>query len=68
MVVLNLVQNAHHAMPGGGQLQVRTRMDGEQAVLEVSDTGKGIPAEEIGRIFDPFFSRRADGEAVPGSV
>jgi signal transduction histidine kinase len=66
MVVLNLVQNAHHAMPGGGQLHVLTRIDGERAVLEVTDTGKGIPAEEIGRIFDPFFSRRADGEGGTG--
>jgi signal transduction histidine kinase len=66
MLVLNLVQNAHHAMPGGGQLHVRTRIDGERVVLEVSDTGKGIPAEEIGRIFDPFFSRRADGEGGTG--
>lgn len=66
MVVLNLVQNAHHAMPDGGQLRVRTRIDGERAVLEISDTGKGIPVDELVRIFDPFFSHRADGEGGTG--
>lgn len=66
MVILNLVQNAHHAMPGGGRLTVRTAVDGDRAVVEVADTGSGIPAGDLGRIFDPFFSRRADGEAGTG--
>lgn len=66
MVVLNLVQNAHHAMPQGGELRVRTGVDGERAFVEVRDTGQGIPADDLARIFDPFFSRRADGEAGTG--
>ena len=66
MLVLNLAQNAHHAMPQGGSLTVRTYGEGSSAVIEVRDTGKGISAERIERIFDPFFSHRADGEGGTG--
>jgi len=66
MLVLNLAQNAHHAMPGGGQLIVRTARDGQRALIEVSDSGKGILEADIERIFDPFFSHRADGEGGTG--
>ena len=66
MLVLNLVQNAHHAMPHGGELRVRTVAAGDQARIEVSDGGCGIPPEALGRIFDPFYSHRADGERGTG--
>jgi len=66
MVVLNLVQNAHHAMPDGGSLTVRTHAEGKSAVIEVRDTGLGIPSGMIEHIFDPFFSHRADGEGGTG--
>lgn len=66
MVVLNMVQNAFHAMPEGGALGVSTRIEGEQVVLTLRDTGLGIPLEFQDKIFDPFFSRRADGEAGTG--
>jgi PAS domain S-box-containing protein len=66
MLVLNLVQNAHHAMPMGGQLTVRTGTSDGRAIIEVIDGGCGIPDEAIGRIFDPFYSHRADGEAGTG--
>jgi signal transduction histidine kinase len=66
MVVLNLVQNAHHAMPDGGSLTVRTHAEGKSAVIEVRDTGPGIPSGMIDHIFDPFFSHRADGEGGTG--
>lgn len=66
MVVLNLAQNAHHAMPGGGRLQVRTRVEGDAAVIEVADDGRGIADGDRERIFDPFFSHRADGEGGTG--
>lgn len=66
MVVLNLAQNAHHAMPQGGCLTVRTLVDGDSALIEVRDTGQGISGELVERIFDPFFSHRADGEGGTG--
>ncbi|MCE1183913.1 MAG: ATP-binding protein [Rhodocyclales bacterium] len=66
MLVLNLVQNAHHAMPQGGTVTVRTRLAGDKAQIEIVDTGCGIPEDALARIFDPFFSRRADGEGGTG--
>lgn len=66
MVVLNMAQNAFHAMPEGGELRVSTRQQEDQVVLRIADTGHGIPSELLEKIFDPFFSRRADGEAGTG--
>lgn len=66
MLVLNLAQNAHHAMPSGGVLEVRTMALGEKACVEIVDRGCGIPEEAMSRIFDPFYSRRADGEGGTG--
>ena len=66
MVVLNLAQNAHHAMPGGGRLEVRTRVERGNAIIEVVDDGRGIADSDRERIFDPFFSHRADGEGGTG--
>jgi len=60
MIVLNLLQNAFHAMPEGGRLQVRI-LDCEEGIrLEVEDSGIGMTPETMQHIFDPFFSRRAD--------
>ena len=66
MLVLNLVQNAHHAMPEGGLVIVRTHGDGDRVQIEVIDHGSGIPEDVLSRIFDPFYSRRADGERGTG--
>lgn len=66
MLVLNLVQNGHHAMPKGGSMRIRTRSDGDKALIEVEDGGCGIPEDIRSRIFDPFFSKRADGEGGTG--
>jgi PAS domain S-box-containing protein len=65
MLVLNLVQNALHAMPRGGRLTVKGWREEGWILLQVADTGIGIPAQELQHIFMPFFSRRADG--VPGT-
>ena len=61
MIVFNLVQNAFHAMPNGGRLQVVCRAEGEWAQMIFQDTGVGVRPEDIQHIFEPFFSRRADG-------
>lgn len=60
-LVLNLCLNSLQAMPTGGALNLEVAERAGQAVLEVSDTGPGIPAEDIERIFDPFFTRRPEG-------
>lgn len=60
MVVLNLAQNALHAMPDGGRLTITGALENGHAVLTFADTGVGIRAEDLTRIFDPFWSRRAD--------
>src|SRR4051794_5651293 len=56
-VFLNLFLNAKDAMPGGGQLRVATS-NGDLVSVRVSDTGSGIAAEHIQRIYDPFFTTK----------
>lgn len=67
-VCLNLVTNAVQAMgpQGSGTLRVTTRTedDGESVVLEMRDTGPGIPAAARGRIFEPFFTTKGEGEGT----
>jgi two-component system NtrC family sensor kinase len=57
-VFLNLFLNAKDAMPGGGTLRVATS-NGSNVSVRVSDTGSGIAAEHIQRIYDPFFTTKA---------
>ncbi len=65
-VVINLVMNALDAMDGEGVLTLRTFPDPRKnrAVLEVSDTGKGIPESDRTRVFDPFFTTKALGSGT----
>jgi signal transduction histidine kinase len=65
-VFTNLLVNAAHAIPEGNaeanEVRVVTSTDDEgRAVIEVEDTGTGIPAELLGRIFDPFFTTKPIG-------
>jgi signal transduction histidine kinase len=58
-VVMNLVLNAREAMlDRGGTLTIRAQSLDEAVILEVRDTGSGIPAETLERIFEPFFSTK----------
>ncbi|MGE3509178.1 MAG: ATP-binding protein [Vicinamibacterales bacterium] len=63
-VFLNLFLNARDAMPRGGWLSVATRVDDHHVVAEVSDTGSGIPPEQLARIYDPFFTTKAIGRGT----
>ncbi|MGH9203846.1 MAG: two-component system sensor histidine kinase NtrB, partial [Vicinamibacterales bacterium] len=58
-VFLNLFLNAKDAMPKGGWLSVRTRVEDGRVSAEVADTGSGIPNEYLARIYDPFFTTKA---------
>jgi signal transduction histidine kinase len=60
----NLVVNALDAMAGQGTLTLRTVRDGDCALVEVADTGPGIPAELRDRVFEPFFTTKPVGEGT----
>jgi signal transduction histidine kinase len=55
--------NAIDAMPGGGTLTVRTRAEAA-AIVEIEDTGIGIPDEIRPRLFEPFFTSKASGTGL----
>ncbi len=64
-VFLNLINNAIDAMGNkGGRLTVSTRAHNGFVVIDVADTGSGIPAANLNRIFDPFFSTKAVGKGA----
>jgi PAS domain S-box-containing protein len=63
-VFLNLFLNARDAMPKGGWLTIVTRQDRGAAVVEIADTGSGIPPEQLSRIYDPFFTTKAIGKGT----
>jgi len=60
-VFMNLLVNAAQAIEVRGTITIRTGQDGERVWVEVSDTGKGIPPENIQRLFDPFFTTKPVG-------
>ncbi|HUK29886.1 MAG TPA: ATP-binding protein [Candidatus Acidoferrum sp.] len=62
--MLNLVLNAVEAMPGGGRLLISLDRRGDDAVIMVSDTGKGIPPEHRSRIFQLFYTTRKGGSGL----
>jgi signal transduction histidine kinase len=63
-VFLNLFLNARDAMPKGGWLTIATRAGSGQATVEVADTGSGIPADHLSRIYDPFFTTKEIGKGT----
>jgi len=63
-VVLNLVKNAVEAMPGGGEVCVAANCREDTLVIEVADTGPGIPEDSLLRLFEPFFTRKHGGQGT----
>lgn len=58
----NIILNALQAMPGGGELIIKTEApDPDWVVISFADTGTGIPREDLGKIFEPLFTGRAKG-------
>ena len=80
-VFMNIILNAIEAMPSGGDLTIRTFKEihpeedrgkggpaGEKIVVEFSDIGKGIPRENIEKIFDPFYTTKEEGSGLGLSI
>ncbi len=69
-IIVNLVINARQAMPNGGRLRVEVRDNAaaETAEVKVSDTGVGIPPEQLRQIFEPFFTTKQPDESGRGGT
>lgn len=63
-VLFNLCQNALHAMPDGGRLELLTYERDGEVVLEIIDTGKGMDERTQSKMFDPFFTTRDGGTGL----
>ncbi len=60
----NLIDNAIDAMPEGGELKLVTRKEGDSILVEIIDTGEGIPEDVQQRVFEPFFTTKGVGEGT----
>jgi two-component system, sporulation sensor kinase E len=63
-VLVNLIKNAMQAMTRGGELNIQTGAGREAVWVSISDTGVGIPEEQLSRIFEPFFTTKKKGSGL----
>ncbi len=65
-VIVNLFENAIGMMPEGAKADIKVGVtrDGDNAVLTVTDNGPGIPEKDLGRVFEPYFSKRSGGTGL----
>jgi signal transduction histidine kinase len=63
-IFMNLLVNAAHAIPEKGEITIRTRQQGEEVFVAISDTGTGIAPEHLNRIFEPFFTTKPVGKGT----
>lgn len=62
--ILNIIKNAENAMEDGGTLTVIVKNDGNNVLIEIRDTGCGIDQETLGKIFEPYFTTKAQGTGL----
>jgi signal transduction histidine kinase len=62
--VANIIENALHAMPGRGTLRVTSQVNDESVTIAVEDSGVGMDAEALARVFEPYFSTKTTGTGL----
>jgi signal transduction histidine kinase len=60
-VLANLISNAYQAMPNGGKVTVTAQARANEVSLSIADTGQGMPAETMAKVFEPLFTTKAKG-------
>jgi signal transduction histidine kinase len=63
-ILVNLIDNATYAAGSGGWIEIAARVEGDLAIIEVSDSGPGVPPHLQTRIFDPFFTTKPIGQGT----
>jgi len=63
-VFMNILVNAAHSIKNRGKITIKTYSEGERVFVEISDTGAGIPEENLTKIFDPFFTTKEPGKGT----
>ncbi|WP_322907553.1 ATP-binding protein [Paenibacillus sp. SGZ-1009] len=63
-LILNLVRNGMEAMDGSGEMTIETELVNEQVVMRITDTGPGISADRIDKLFEPFYTTKSKGTGL----
>jgi signal transduction histidine kinase len=63
-VFFNLIKNAMEAMPPGGRLSVKVRTDDDSVYVAMADTGSGIKAEDLAKLFQPYHTTKVSGHGL----